>query len=439
VAERWRNWAGQQRCAPEAIERPRAEEEVAEAVRDAAARGLRVRAVGAGHSFTDVACTDGVMVDLSSMDQVLDHDPRTGLVRVQAGMVMSELARALDGRGLALENQGDIDVQAIAGAVSTATHGTGVGYGNLSSRVEAMRLVTATGEVVDLNTESDPEGLRAARVGVGALGVITELTLRCVPAFTIRRVADRAPLAETLALLDEHVERNDHFEVFVFPYSDLALTLESRRTDEQPEPGNPRELWVREVLLENVALGAAMRLGRAAPRLIRQIGRQVPKLATRTVKVDRSWRVYASQRKVRFTEMEYALPRQHGREAVERVLELVERRGLPVCWPLEVRWAAADDAFLSTAYGRETCYVAVHQYVGMEYETYFRAVERIMDDYDGRPHWGKRHYQTAPTLAPRYPDWDRFQGVRSRLDPSGVFANDYTDRVLGQVPSAVAA
>jgi L-gulonolactone oxidase len=165
----------------------------------------------------------------------------------------------------------------------------------------------------------------------------------------------------------------------------------------------------------------------------------VPRLASRTVTVDRSWRVYANERRVHFTEMEYALPRAHGAEAIERVLALIERRRLPVCWPLEVRWSAADDAMLSTAHGRETCYIAVHQYLGMEYEAYFRAVERIMDDYDGRPHWGKRHYQTAATLAPRYPDWDRFQAVRSRLDPAGVFANDYTDRVLGPVGAPVAA
>jgi FAD-linked oxidoreductase len=439
VPETWANWAGQQRCAPESIVRPRGDEEVAAAVRDATAKGLRVRAVGAGHSFTDIACTDGVMVDLSGMDRVLDHDPGSGRVRVQAGMTISALARALDERGLALENQGDIDVQGIAGAISTATHGTGIGYGNLSSRVEGVRLVDGRGELVELEAESDADGLRATRVGAGAVGVITELTVRCVPAFTIRRVADSAPLAETLARLDEHVEENDHFEVFVFPYSDLALTLESRRTDEDPQPGSRRERWMQEVLVENVALGAAMRLGRALPRLIPHIGRQGPRLATRTVTVDRSWRVYASQRRVRFTEMEYAIPREHGREAVERVLALVERRRLPVCWPLEIRWAAGDDAFLSTAHGRDTCYVAVHQYLGMEYETYFRAVERIMDDYEGRPHWGKRHYQTAATLAPRYPDWDRFQAVRARLDPDGVFSNDYSDRVLGPVGAAVTA
>ena len=146
---------------------------------------------------------------------------------------------------------------------------------------------------------------------------------------------------------------------------------------------------------------------------------------------DRAYKVYATERKVRFTEMEYAIPREHAREAIQRVIDLVHRRRLPIMFPLEVRFAAPDDSFLSTAYGRDTCYIAVHQYTGMEFETYFRAVEEIMDDYTGRPHWGKRHYQTAATLRERYPDWDRFAAVRDRLDPDRVFLNDYTRRVLG--------
>jgi L-gulono-1,4-lactone dehydrogenase len=435
----WSNWARQQRCAPEALERPRSEGEVVATVRRARERGLVARAVGAGHSFTDIACTDGVMLDMSAMDRVLDHDATSGLVRVQAGISINALGRALEQRGLALENQGDIDRQTLAGAAATATHGTGVRFANLSAGIQAVRLVTAVGEPVEVSHESDPETLLACRVGLGALGVITELTLRAVPLFTLRRVDEPRPLRDTLERVDELVDRSDHFELWVFPYSDVALTRTCERIERPPPPSDERSLWFQEVVLENALLEAVCRVGRAAPPLVARLNRAIPRLASRSTKQGPSWRVYASRRSVRFTEMEYAIPREHGREALERVLELVQRRRLAVNFPVEFRFAAGDDAFLSTAHGRASCYIAVHQFHGMEYETYFRAVERIMDDYDGRPHWGKRHYQTAATLAPRYPAWERFQAVRARLDPDGLFANDYTRRVLGPARAPVAA
>jgi L-gulonolactone oxidase len=423
----WSNWAGEQRCAPERIERPGSEDELCQVVGGA----RRLKAVGSGHSFTDIACTDGVMVDLARMDRILDVDGNR--VRVQAGIRIAALAAALSERGLALENQGDIDKQAIAGAVATATHGTGAGFRNLSAQVEDIRLVTADGRAVDL----EGDDLRAAQVSLGALGVVSELTLRCVPRFTIRRLDEPRPLGQVLDSLDHEVDSHDHFEVFVFPYAEHALTLTSERTDAEPKPP-PRWRATAEERFENGAIGAACALGRRFPAAIPALNRTLTRLMTRREHLDLSHRIYAHERSVRFTEMEYALPRAHAREAVERVLELVRRRGLAVNFPLEIRFAAGDDCLLSTAHGRETAYVAVHVSRGMEFETYFRAVEAIMDEYEGRPHWGKRHYQTAATLRPRYPEWDRFQAIRARMDPDGVFVNDYVARVLG-VPSAAGA
>ena len=416
----WSNWAGEQRCAPVRLERPLDEAELCEVV----AGSDRVKAVGSGHSFTDIACTDGVMVDLSRMNGVLDSDGQ--LVRVQAGISIAECARELAARGLALENQGDIDKQSLAGAVATATHGTGVRFRNLSAQVESIRLVTASGEVRELEGDE----LLAGRVSLGALGVISELTMRCVPSFTIHRIDEPRPLAEFLDGLDEAVDGNDHFELFVFPYADRALTLTSERTAREPEP-SPAWRRTLEDRLENGALGLATSLSRALPGLSPAANRTITRLMARRERVDSSHRVYAHERRVRFTEMEYAIPRAHTRQALERVLTTVERRRLAVNFPIEVRFAAGDDAFLSTAHGRETGYIAVHVSHGCEFETYFRAVERIMDDYGGRPHWGKRNYQVAATLRSRYPDWDRFQAVRHRLDPDGVFTNDYLERVLG--------
>ncbi|WP_328612079.1 D-arabinono-1,4-lactone oxidase [Amycolatopsis sp. NBC_00345] len=402
-------------------------------VTDAAARGLKVRAAGSGHSFTDAVCTDGVLVDTSGLRRVLAADPGSGLVTVEAGIKLHELGKHLARLGLALENQGDIDAQALAGALATATHGTGARFGNLSSRVAGMRVVTASGEVVELTADTDPDGLRAARVSVGALGVVTAVTLRTVPQYTLHRHDRPLPLGETLARLDELAGANDHFEFFLWPYTRTAATKTTRRGQ---EPARPQASWKRrlsEDLIENRLLETISRVGRARNSLVPRLNRLLASSMGEGRLQDHAYRVYATKRTVRFNELEYAIPRVHAREALERVLDLVERRKLPILFPFETRFAAADDAFLSPAYGRDTCYLAVHQYTGMEFESFFRGVETIMDDYDGRPHWGKRHYQTAATLRGRYPGWDRFQAVRARLDPHGLFTNDYVLRTLGPV------
>jgi FAD-linked oxidoreductase len=309
VAQAWTNWARQQRCAPETIERPATEADARAAVKRAVERGLRVRAAGAGHSFTDIACTDGVLFDLSRMCEVLHADAASGLARVQAGVSLQALGPRLAERGLALENQGDIDRQTLAGSLATATHGTGVRFGNLSSRVASLRLITGEGEVVELSEDSDPDGWRAARVGLGALGIVTEVTLRCVPLFTLTRQDQPRPLHETLAELDRIVDDSDHFEFFVFPYSEIALTRRSSRSDEEPRPSEEWKVWVQEQLLENAALEALCRVGRAAPQLIPRVNRLIASTLTGSRKIDRSWRVFPTRRWVRFTEMEYAIPR----------------------------------------------------------------------------------------------------------------------------------
>jgi FAD-linked oxidoreductase len=289
-----------------------------------------------------------------------------------------------------------------------------------------MRLVTADGAV-----EAEGEVLRAARVGLGALGVVTEVTLRCQPLYTLRRTDERRSLTETLERLDELADSRERFEFFSFPYSRWALWRTTETTGDPPSPPGAVERFLEDIVFENGALGALCRVGRAAPRLVPAIDRLMGRLAGGADRVDRSHRIYANPRIVRFTEMEYAIPREHGPEAIRRVFDLVERRRLPVLFPLEVRFGAADDAFLSPGAGRDSCYVAVHVYRGMEFETYFRGVEAIMSSYGGRPHWGKRHYRSAADLRPLYVDFDRFLAVRDRLDPRRVFTNDYVDRVLG--------
>jgi L-gulonolactone oxidase len=416
----WRNWAGDQRCAPSRRAEPTSESELL----DALAGAPHARVAGSGHSFTDIALTEGLQISLRRMNRVLDFDGT--LVRVQGGIRLRELGIELAERGLAMENLGDVDAQTLAGALATGTHGTGVGYRNLSSRVEGMRLVTAEG-AVDL----EGDDLRAGRVSLGALGVVTEVSLRCQPLYTLRRTDERRPLAETLDRLDELAGSRERFEFFSFPYSPWALWRTTERTDDEPAPPGAVERFLEDIVFENGALGLLCGAGRLAPRLVPTIDRFMGRVAGGADRVDRSHRIYANPRIVRFTEMEYAIPREHGAEAVRRVFDLVEGRRLPVLFPLEVRFGAADDAFLSPSAGRDSCYVAVHVYRGMEFETYFRGVEAIMREYGGRPHWGKRHYRSAAELSRLYPDFARFLAVRDRLDPRRVFANDYVDRVLG--------
>ena len=436
----WRNWAGDEGCAPAAHERPGSVAEIAAALERAAAADQRVRIAGSGHSFTDVACTDGRLLTLERMDRVLDVDRTSGLVRVEGGITIHALNAALATHGLALENLGDIDAQTIAGAISTATHGTGIGLRNLSAQVEAVELVLADGSTLTCSTQdADRTDYLAARVSVGSLGVIAAVTLRCVPAFTLRGVDRPVPLHETLDRLDELGESSDHFELYAFPHCDTALTRTNTRVDEPPQPRSRARAYAQDVLLTNRAFHAFCLAGRALPRFIPAFNRTVVRLAGTSVRVDRSDRIFASPRLVRFTEMEYALPRERTAEAVRRVLRLVEERGFHVPFPIEVRTVAPDDALLSPAHERPTGYVAVHMFEGMVWEPYFRAVEAAMDELGGRPHWGKRHFQTAETLRPRYPRWDDFQAVRARLDPHGRFVNAHAERVLGPVRTPAAA
>jgi L-gulono-1,4-lactone dehydrogenase len=433
MAPTWTNWAGDQSCRPAVVARPRDRDELAAAVVSAAEAGRKVSVAGSGHSFTEAAMTGGAMLHVEALSGVVDADPATGLVKVGGGTVLADLNEELARLGLAMENLGDIDRQTIAGAISTGTHGTGARLRNISAQVEAVELVLGDGSVRELGGRS-PVGsdlLRAARVGVGALGAISAVTLRCVPAFTLHRVDTRHPREEVLDTFDERAAAHEHFELFTFPYADSALVLERNRTDAPPRPRGRAATFLNDIVLENWALGGLSATGRALPVAIPALSRLAARLASGSKATDRSDRIFANERRVRFTEMEYGVPREHGPEALRRVVEWVRSNRYPVFFPIEMRVTAADDALLSPSHERDTAYIAVHQYKGMEWRPYFEAVEAIMDDYAGRPHWGKRHFQTAATLAPRYPAWQDFQAARNALDPNRVFTNEYASRVLG--------
>ncbi|MER5702575.1 D-arabinono-1,4-lactone oxidase [Micromonospora sp. NPDC002296] len=427
----WTNWAGNQRSTATAILRPRTVADVAEAVRAAGTAGERIRAVGSGHSFTPVARTTGRRMELTELDTEILIDRDRLLVTVPAGMPLHRLNTLLTANGLAMPNLGDIDAQTIAGAISTGTHGTGAAYGCLSTFVEALTLVTGTGEVLHCSAEQHPDVFAAARVSLGALGVLTEVTLRCVDAFTLRAHERPAPLAEVLSDLPALISAHDHVEFYWFPYTDRVQVKVNDRTpaDDRPLPG--WRGWLDDDFLANTIFAGACRLGRAVPTLVPTISAVSARALTERTYTGRSDAVFCTPRRVRFVEMEYGLPRAALPEALDALRRIVDGLPFKVLFPVEVRFTAPDDIWLSHGYGRESAYIAVHQYVGMPYEPYFRAFEQVAAGLGGRPHWGKLHWRDAASLAPAYPRFADFQAVRARLDPAGIFRTPHLDTLFG--------
>ncbi|GAC1445664.1 MAG: D-arabinono-1,4-lactone oxidase [Mycobacteriales bacterium] len=427
----WSNWAGNQRMEPARVVRPRCVEDICAAVQSAAAVGMRVKAIGSGHSFTGIGLTDGLLLDLSSYTAVRAIDPRSGLVTVEAGLPLRRLNSLLAESGLGLTNMGDIDVQTVAGAVSTGTHGTGRASGGLAAQIAALELVLADGSVVSCSRTERPELFDAARVGLGALGIVSTVTFQAEPAFALE--ADERPLPhdDVLDGFFDLVAANDHFEFYWFPHTDVALTKRNNRTSEPLRPLSRIRSFVDDELLSNGVFDVTCRLGRRMPAIIPRLNKVAARALSARTYVDAAPQVFTSPRRVRFCEMEYAIPREALPTVFRELRTLPERSGLTVSFPVEVRVVPADDVPLSTAAGRDTAYIAVHMFQGMAYDRYFAAVERLYDDVGGRPHWGKLHTLGADQLRERYPRFTAFLAVRDQCDPDRRFANRYLERVLG--------
>lgn len=427
----WRNWGRNVAASPLRVEHPASAADVQRSVARASAAGLRVKAVGAGHSFTGIAAADGVQLSLDRLQGLVSADTGTGRVRLRAGTRLHQVPALLAPYGLAMPNLGDIDRQSVAGAISTGTHGTGSAFGGLSTQVAGLALVQPDGGLLRL--EHDDPLLPAAALGLGALGVMTEVTLQCVPAFVLRAEERSEPLADILAGLTDRVKAADHFEFYWFPHTDRAATKTNTRLPgtARRRPLSPAALWLDETLLSNTVFRATCTAGRAAPAVVPAVNRAAARLLGGRDYADASDRVFTQRRTVRFREMEYALPAARLEAAFIALQRLVRERRWRISFPVEVRWAAADDLWLSTAHGRDTAYIAVHRYYREEYREYFDAVEEVMLAHGGRPHWGKLHSLAAPALAGRYPRFTDFLAVRDRLDPDRVFTNAYLDRVLG--------
>ncbi|MGA9749940.1 MAG: D-arabinono-1,4-lactone oxidase [Nocardioides sp.] len=432
AARTWQNWSGLADARPQQAISPTDAEQVVDAVHAARRQGLRVKMIGTGHSFTAIAVTDGLLLRPERLVGVRSVDRSAMTVTVLAGTPLHVLNAALDGLGLALGNLGDIDRQTVAGAVSTGTHGSGGRWASLSSQVVRLELVTADGSLVTVDAEHDPDLYEAARVGLGAVGVLVAVTFRVEPAFLL--AATEAPMTFTDLVrgFDELVEQHDHVDVHWFPYTSRALVKRNDRTHDDPAPLSRVRAYVDDELMANTGFGLVNRVGNVLPRAVPRINRVTARALTARTYTDTSHKVLVSERRVRFREMEYAVPRAAGMDALVEARRVIDRGRWPITFPVEVRFARAEEPWLAGAHGRDTVFLSFHVNAATDHTEPFRAVEAVLRDHDGRPHWGKLHTRCHEGLAGLYPRWHDFRAVRDRVDPDRVFTNVYLDRVLGR-------
>jgi FAD-linked oxidoreductase len=430
----WENWGRTERVRPVRVEYPSTPAAVARSVRAASARGLPLKAVGAGHSFSGIAVAPGVLLELTELSGLISVDRGRMRARLQAGTRLHRIPALLAPYGLAMENLGDIDRQSIAGAISTGTHGTGAGFRGLAAQVVGATLITPDGESLSVSDDEDPELLPAVALSLGALGILVDVTLQCVPAFSLSAVERPEPLDDVVDAIAERAAAADHFEFYWFPHTDVALTKTNTRlpADAATAPRRALTRLTEDVLVGNALHQVACSAGRAVPALVPGVNRLSARVWGDRSFSDASHRVFAASRGVRFREMEYAVPVERLAAAFRDLRRVIDENGWRVEFPVEVRVAAADDRWLSTAHGRASGYIAVHRYWRSDPTAYFAAAEEVLRAHGGRPHWGKMHTQDAAALRADYPRFDDFLALRDRLDPDRLLRNPYLTRVLGE-------
>ncbi len=411
MSESWRNWSGSVAAEPAAIERPKTEAELQALV----ARAAKVRVVGAGHSFMPLCATDGLLLQLGDLDGELEVSADRQSAWAPAGWPIGKLTDAMWEKGVSLVNQGDINKQAIAGAISTATHGTGRALGSLATAALAFRIVLADGSVVECDAEREPELFQAARVSLGMLGVVTRIKLKVMPAYRLKETIERRPLGRTLAEWDELANRHRHAEFFLFPYSE-HVTLKTLDIADAGEADAPEEA-------DDTVFQAVCDLATVWPRTAPTLQRMLTRAIRSSERSGPAGRIFPSERSVRFEEMEYEIPAENGPDALRAAMKLVRDAGWPIIFPFEFRTVAADDIWLSPMQGRACVSISFHQYARMPWREAFAGVEKVFQAAGGRPHWAKRHTLTSADVLRLYPDAQRFGAVRKRVDPTAKFLN----------------
>jgi len=402
----WHNWSGNVTAEPQQIVSPSSESELSEIVRRAVKDQQTIRIVGTGHSFVPLCATDGLLLSLDNLQGVVALDETRGVGTIWAGSKLHQLGEPLLDAGLALHNMGDIDRQSLAGAIGTGTHGTGPTLGNLSTQVVGLHIITATGDIVEISTANDPERIHAARVSLGALGIVSRVTLRLLPAYRLHERTWVEPFDECFGRLDELIAATRHFEFFWSPPDDACAC----------KALHPTEMESHELKGKREAVQG---------RLERYV---------QEARIDFSHRIFPSERNRLFNEMEYAVPEAAGPACMQDIRRLMLERFPDVTWPVEYRTLGGDETWLSPAYQRDAVTISIHQAAELPYNEFFAAAEEVFRAYEGRPHWGKLHAQSPAELAALYPRWEAFQKVRQALDPQGCFLNDYLREIFAVNP-----
>ncbi|MBC2934492.1 D-arabinono-1,4-lactone oxidase [Nocardioides sp. zg-1228] len=430
----WRNWSGLEEAVPRHVETPRSVDDVVDVVCRAREAGTTVKMTGTGHSFTAIAAPEHTLLRPDGLRGIVTVDRQAMTVTALAGTPLKDLNLALERLGLSLHNMGDIAEQTLAGATSTGTHGTGGTAAGLAAQVAGLELVTGTGEVVRATATENADVLDLARVGLGALGILTTLTFHVEPLFVVEAHEQPMDWDGALSSYDEMVAAAHHVDMYWFPHTDRMLVKQNVRTDLDPgeqQPPSALAAWWEDELVSNTAFGALCRVGSRAPAVVPRINRFAGRALSERRYTDVAHRVFVSPRRVRFREMEYAVPREVGLDVLRECRRIVEASDWRIAFPVEVRTAPADDVALSTAHGRDTLYLAFHVPADTDHTAYFGGLEPVLREAGGRPHWGKVHTRTAADLAPAYDRFDDFLALRDRLDPDRVFANAHLRRVLG--------
>ncbi|PHN05375.1 D-arabinono-1,4-lactone oxidase [Flavilitoribacter nigricans] len=424
------NWSKRISWQPGEVLYPRSEAEIQQIILRAAGSGKNVRTIGTGHSFNPLWVTEDILISLDAYQGLVTVDPETGLVVVKAGTKLRQLGELLFAHGLAMENLGDIDAQSIAGTISTGTHGTGLDFGTISTQVRAIRLVNGRGEIVRCSAIENPELFRAAQVSLGSLGVITEITLQCVPAYKLELWSRKEELSAVLNSWQDRHRDNRNFEFYWFPYTQEAWTKTANLADEQPDKVGMAN-YLTEYFLENYVFQVLCEAATRFPGLNKSVARISSGSIPTVRKVYHSHKVYATQRLVRFNEMEYNIPLEAHEMVFGEIVRTITKRNYRIHFPIENRVVKGDRIPLSPAFGRDSAYIACHVYHKKEWEPFFRDMEAIFLAHGGRPHWGKIHFLEAEQLADRYPEFAAFRQLRAEQDPEGIFLNGYLRELLG--------
>ncbi|WP_337271427.1 D-arabinono-1,4-lactone oxidase [Oryzifoliimicrobium ureilyticus] len=419
----WRNWAGTVESKVEQIPRPLTEEQLGNAVLNAPAP---LRPVGSGHSFTPLVATTGTILDLSAFSGLIDHNEAECTATIGAGTKLCDLTRMLAGLGQALPNMGDIDQQSVAGALATATHGSGLTLGAYHTQLRAIHFVDGCGKKRVFEASRDQEMINATGVGLGIFGAVTAVTMQNVPSYNLRRKRTMLPITATLDSFESLMSRHRSTEIFIVPFARHALVQMLDKTDN----------------LGDYSATAEDEAGIATLKTLRNYLKSFPTIRRMLIShamaklsdeehVGEWMKIYVTDRQSKFNETEYHLPFEEGALALTEIIKLIETRFRQIYFPIEVRTVKRDDFWLSPFYGRDTCSIAVHHGAGEDYSAFFRAAEAIFRRRGGRPHWGKLHTMTAADLAAVYPRFNDAMEVRREMDPEGRFVSPYLSKLLG--------